>query len=129
MMNGLDEGDLSDETRVAFGASYYWVMDLSGSMWEKVITVGDSTGRVFTGTHGDGEITGYGAANVDGWPEGISESTGYGYRGGGYYGGNATLTGFVPYSPIAFRRYGAWSAGPRNAAYGFRAARTAPDPQ
>jgi len=126
MMNGWDESALTDANRVQFGASYYWVMDLSGSMWEKVITPGDSTGRRFTGQHGDGAITGYGFADVDEWPEGISGASGYGYRGGGYYGGQASLSDFVPYSPIALRRFGAWSGGPRNAAYGFRAARAAP---
>jgi formylglycine-generating enzyme required for sulfatase activity len=126
MMNGLDESELSSATREAFGASYYWVMDLSGSMWEKVVTIGDSTGRAFTGTHGDGAVTSYGRADEEGWPAGITNASGYGYRGGGYYGGTAYLADFVPYSPIPFRRYGAWSAGPRNAAYGFRAARTAP---
>ena len=126
MMNGLTEADLTNANRAQFGASYYWVMDLAGGVWEKVITPGDSTGRRFTGQHGDGAITGYGFANVDEWPEGFSGASGYGYRGGGYYGDTAYLSDFVPYSPIAFRRYGAWSAGPRNAAYGFRAARTAP---
>ncbi len=126
MMNGLDESDLANANRVQFGASYYWVMDLAGSMWEKVITPADSVGRRFTGQHGDGAITGYGFADVDEWPEGISGAAGYGYRGGGYYGGQPYLSDFVPFSPIAFRRYGAWSGGPRNAAYGFRAARTAP---
>lgn len=125
MMNGLSEGDLSNENRVAFGASYYWVMELSGSMWEKVITPGDATGRSFTGEHDDGAITGYGSADVDGWPAGITGASGYGYRGGGYYGGQAYLSDFVPFSPIALRRFEAWSGGPRNAAYGFRAARTA----
>lgn len=126
MMNGWDESALTDANRVQFGASYYWVMDLSGSMWEKVITPGDSTGRRFTGQHGDGTITGYGFADVDEWPAGITGTSGYGYRGGGYYGGQAYLSDFVPYSPIALRRFGAWSGGPRNAAYGFRAARSAP---
>jgi formylglycine-generating enzyme required for sulfatase activity len=126
MMNGLSEADLTDANRAAFGASHYWVMDLSGSMWEKVITPGDSTGRAFTGQHGDGVIDGYGFADVEQWPKGIKGTSGYGYRGGGYYGGQPYLSDFVPYSPIAFRRFGAWSGGPRNAAYGFRAARTAP---
>jgi formylglycine-generating enzyme required for sulfatase activity len=129
MMNGLAEADLTDANRSAYGASYYWVMDLSGSMWEKVITPGDSTGRAFTGQHGDGDIDGYGFADVEEWPRGIRGASGYGYRGGGYYGGRAYLSDFVPFSPIALRRFGAWSGGPRNAAYGFRAARTAPGAQ
>ncbi|MEO1096257.1 MAG: SUMF1/EgtB/PvdO family nonheme iron enzyme [Bacteroidota bacterium] len=120
---GFDEGQLNNEIRELFGASYYWVMDLAGSMWEKVITVGDSVGREFEGQHGDGRVDYYGMANVKGWPSGYGESYGYGYRGGGYYA-KAHISEFNPYSPIAYRLYGAWSGGPRNAAYGYRAART-----
>jgi formylglycine-generating enzyme required for sulfatase activity len=119
--------DMTDENREIFGASYYWVFDLTGSMWEKVITVGDSLGRAFTGQHGDGNIDGYyGFANVKGWPSGFADSEGgYGYRGGGFYGQN-WISRTNPYPPIAYRPYGSWSGGPRNSAYGFRAARTAP---
>ncbi|WP_420315971.1 SUMF1/EgtB/PvdO family nonheme iron enzyme [Ekhidna sp.] len=126
MLNGLTEADLTESNRAQFGASYYWVMNLAGSMWEKVITVGDEVGRAFTGVHGDGSISYYGYANVDDWPEGFQEVKGYGYRGGGYYGVKGEITDFNPFSPIAYRTYGAWSGGPRNAAYGYRASRTAP---
>ncbi|MTI22545.1 hypothetical protein E1176_16050 [Fulvivirga sp. RKSG066] len=123
MPEGYDESMLNENNRGEFGASHYWVMDLGGSMWEKVITVGDSVGRSFDGQHGDGNISYYGMANVEHWPSGYGESFGYGYRGGGYYG-KAHISNFNPYSPIAYRLYGAWSGGPRNAAYGYRAART-----
>ena len=123
MPKGYDESMLNNSNREQFGASYYWVMDLGGSMWEKVITLGDSVGRSFDGLHGDGNISYYGMADVDNWPSGYGESFGYGYRGGGYYG-NAYISNFNPYSPIAYRLYGAWSGGTRNAAYGYRAART-----
>jgi len=121
MLDGKSESTLTNENRQHFGASYFWVMDLSGSMWEKVITPADSVGRTFTGTRGDG-IVERGEATVASWPSGVRQSAGYGYRGGGYYGQDAYTSDFVPYSPIAFRRYGAWSGGGRNAAYGYRAA-------
>ncbi|MEM7394186.1 MAG: hypothetical protein AAF492_17750 [Verrucomicrobiota bacterium] len=57
MFNGWDESDLNDNTKEVFGASYYWVMDLAGGLWERVITVGHDKGRSFLGTHGDGEIS------------------------------------------------------------------------
>lgn len=125
MNNNISRSELDNENREVFGASYYWVFDLNGSMWEKVITVGDSVGRAFQGQHGDGNINYYGFADVEGWPSGYADSEGgYGYRGGGFYGENwISITN--PYPPIAFRPYGAWSGGPRNSAYGFRAARTA----
>ena len=127
MQLDLNEGDLTDDNRDVFGASYYWVFDLSGSMWEKVITPCDSIGRQFTGQHGDGTITSYGFADIEEWPTGFHDSQGgYGYRGGGHYG-EPWISSANPYSPIANRPYGAWSAGPRREAYGTRAARTAPE--
>jgi len=125
MINGMTEADLNDDNRVYFGASYYWVFDLCGSMWEKVITIGDPVGRAFRGQHGDGDISGYGFADVEGWPRGYTDSEGgYGYRGGGHYG-EPWLSNDNPYSPIGHRRYAAWSGGMRREAYGTRAARTA----
>ena len=124
MLNSMDESQLTEQNRELFGASYYWVMDLSGSMWEKVVTVGDSVGRAFTGIHGDGFLGYGGDANVEGWPSGNFGSFGYGYRGGGYYG-KADLYDRNPFNLLAFRRYGAWSGGPRNSAYGGRGAVTA----
>ncbi|MGB8191206.1 MAG: SUMF1/EgtB/PvdO family nonheme iron enzyme, partial [Chitinophagaceae bacterium] len=70
LLNGLQESSLNDNNRDQFGASYYWVMDLAGSLWERCITIGDSTGRLFKGTHGDGMLAPYGfATNID-WPKG-----------------------------------------------------------
>ena len=121
-----DESRLSDETRDVLGASFYWVMDLAGSVWERVVTFGHPRGRAFRGTHGDGRITEYGLATNDDWPIGDAEAGGYGYRGGGYYERGMKPGPFNPYSPIAYRRYGSWGGGPRSIAYGFRAVRTAP---
>jgi len=39
--------------RVAAGASYWGILELSGSLWERVMTVGSWAGRRFAGTHGD----------------------------------------------------------------------------
>ena len=56
MDNGWDESRLTDETRPVFGASYYWVMDLAGSVWERVVTLGQPDGRAFAGTTGPFEF-------------------------------------------------------------------------
>ncbi len=125
MVNGRSEAELSDETRSVFGASYYWVMDLSGSLWEKVITIGNSKGRAFRGTHGDGQLH-FGNATNNDWPDSDNEEGGFGYRGGGYYEFGTNYSDFNPHSPIGYRYYGAWSGGPRSKAYGYRAGRTAP---
>jgi formylglycine-generating enzyme required for sulfatase activity len=126
MSNGLDEGQLTDKNREAFGASFYWVMDLAGSLWERAITVGHPLGRKFAGTHGDGQISWLGFATNDDWPKGDTEVGGFGFRGGGYYTHRQAYNEFNPHSPIAYRRYGAWSGGNRTDAYSSRFVRTAP---
>jgi formylglycine-generating enzyme required for sulfatase activity len=127
-----DESRLSDATREALGASYWWVMDLAGSVWERAVTIGHPRGRAFRGTHGDGTIRDYGMATNEDWPLGDHEAGGYGYRGGGYYErareeprASATAPELNPYSPVEWRNYGSWGGGPRGVAYGFRAVRTA----
>jgi formylglycine-generating enzyme required for sulfatase activity len=122
-----DEERLTDSTRDVLGASFYWVMDLAGSVWERVVTFGHPRGRAFRGTHGDGRITEYGEATNEDWPLGDAEAGGYGYRGGGYYERGMKTGPFNPYSPIGYRKYGSWGGGPRSIAYGFRAVRTAPE--
>ncbi len=122
--NGVNESDLNDSNRPVYGASYYWVMDLSGSVWEKVITVGNSIGRAFKGTHGDGQLD-FGKATNKDWPSSDDEVGGFGYRGGGYYETGTAYTDFNPHSPIGYRYYGAWSGGPRYISYGYRAGRSA----
>jgi formylglycine-generating enzyme required for sulfatase activity len=121
---GLDESQLNDSTLVLFGASYYWVMDLAGSLWERVITVGDEKGRGYTGRHGDGQLNYYGNANVPGWPQGNEETGGFGFCGGGFYTHDRAYGDFLPFSPVSYRRYGAWSGGARVEAYGSSFVRT-----
>jgi formylglycine-generating enzyme required for sulfatase activity len=126
-----DESRLADSTREALGASYWWVMDLAGSVWERAVTIGHPRGRAFRGTHGDGTLRDYGLATNDDWPLGDNEAGGYGYRGGGYYerererNRDWTVRELNPYSPVEWRNFGSWGGGPRGVAYGFRAVRTA----
>ncbi len=121
--NGYNENKLTNETRPIFGASYYWVMDLSGSLWERVITIGNPIGRGFRGSHGDGKLH-FGNATNEDWPQSDNEIGGFGYRGGGYYEIGRGYSDFNPHSPIGYRYYGAWSGGPRSIAYGYRAGRS-----
>jgi formylglycine-generating enzyme required for sulfatase activity len=71
-------------TRVLSGAGYYGAFDLSGSVWERTVTVGESTtGRLFDGTkHGDGTLDVSGDADQSGWPS--TSAIGAGFRGGGW---------------------------------------------
>lgn len=127
MLDGSSPAELDDASAVRFGASYYWVMDLSGSLWERCVTVGDAAGRAFTGAHGDGNVNPYGDADVQGWPRELGSprrEKGFGYRGGGFYRANAEYDRYRPHSPVAFRPFGSWSGGPRHHAYGIRGVRT-----
>jgi formylglycine-generating enzyme required for sulfatase activity len=67
----------SNSLRYNAGASFYGVMELSGNLWERSITVGDATSRLFTGLHGDGVLDASGNANVSNW-------TTSGFRGGAW---------------------------------------------
>ena len=122
--NGYEESMINDSNRASFGTSYYWVMDLSGSLWEKVITIGNPIGRAFKGSHGDGKLS-FGNATNEDWPKSDDEVCGFGYRGGGYYEIGTGYSDFNPHSPIGYRYYGAWSGGPNSIAYGYRAGRSA----
>ena len=124
LANQLDERGLTDEKRAVYGASYYWVMDLSGSLWEKVITIGNPIGRKFKGSNGDGKLD-FGHATNEDWPDSDDEKGGFGYRGGGYYQVGTIYSDFNPHSPVGYRYYGAWSGGPRYISYGYRAGRSA----
>jgi formylglycine-generating enzyme required for sulfatase activity len=85
----------SSATRQTSGAGYYGVMELSGNVTERVVTIGNVSGRAFTGNHGDGLITtvsGYeGNADVALWPgldavvtRGVTGADGSGFRGGAW---------------------------------------------
>ncbi len=44
-------------TRVTAGASYWGIMELSGNLWERPVSVGHAAvGRLFQGTHGTGTL-------------------------------------------------------------------------
>jgi hypothetical protein len=63
-------------------------MELSGNLWERPVTVGNGTGRNFTGLHGNGILTSAGHGAVEAWPgggsSGITGATGSGVRGGSW---------------------------------------------
>ena len=80
----------SGTSRTNSGAGYYGVMDLSGNLWERCITVGNSAGRNFSSTHGNGTIASGGDADVSGWPN--QTGTGIGNRGGGWGSSNSYST-------------------------------------
>jgi len=109
-------------TRAQAGATYYGIMEMSGNLWERAVTIGDATGRNYTGTHGDGELSTNGHANSTAWP-GITSgevtgATGSGFRGGAW---NVVL------SRMRLSDRGPATSTPTNrySNYGFRGVRTA----
>ena len=66
--------------RLNDGASYYGIMELSGNLWERCVTLGHPAGRAFAGSTGDGALDADGNADVADWP-GI-DGAGGGNRGG-----------------------------------------------
>ncbi len=124
MLNEMEEAAMSDQHKPLFGASHYWVMDLAGSLWERVITIGHESGRKFKGNHGDGVLNEAGNANTLGWPIGDENAGGVGFRGGGFYGYDREYHEYNPFSPVAYRPYGGWHGTMRSKAYGTRFVRT-----
>ncbi len=66
------------------GATYYGVMEMSGNMFELVITGGTTAGRTYTGVHGDGNLDADGLFNTLNW----NATTAIGYRGGAHNSGS-----------------------------------------
>lgn len=86
---GIFASNNLNTNRVSSGASYYGVMELSGSVWEHAVTVGNTTGRSYTGLHGDGELNTSGDADVSNWPG--ADAIGSGRRGGAWSSGSGDL--------------------------------------
>jgi hypothetical protein len=105
-------------SRVLSGGSYYGTMELSGNLWERVVTVANSDGLAFTGEHGDGALDSNGRANVTNWPSPTTAS-GAGLRGGSW---NAASTN----ARVSDRSSAATIDTSRASDYGGRGVRTAP---
>ncbi len=110
--------------RKGSGATFYGVMDMSGSLWERTVTLGNLTGRGFQGTHGDGVLTSDGFADKANWPgyadnndNKNSGATGSGFRGGGWHNSEAD-------SRISGRYNASYANTSNYETYGFRAVRS-----
>ncbi len=112
--------------RAASGAGYYGNMELSGNLWERCVTVGNAYGLNFTGTHGDGTLTGSGnATNID-WPgidavpaNGVTGAAGSGFKGGSWNEAN------ISNLAVGDRIWAARADTNRNSKYGGRCGRSA----
>ena len=87
-------------SRERSGATFYGIMDMSGNMWERVVTVGNSTGRTFTGIHGNGALDVNGLADPLYWPSSTT-ALGVGLRGGSW----TSSASWLPVSDASFKIY------------------------
>jgi formylglycine-generating enzyme required for sulfatase activity len=102
--------------RIAAGATYWGIMEMSGNLWERPVTVGNTLGRAFTGALGDGKLDASGYANADYWP-------GTGANGAGFRGGDWNTT--TVHLRSSDRYIAAYVNGGRDYSNGFRAVRPA----
>ena len=114
----------ASSTREQAGASYYGIMDLSGNLWERTVSVGNATGRNFTAPiHGNGLLTSDGFCDNSTWAgfvtDKVSGATGSGVRGGAWDNSSIFLR--------ASDRFGAsFVVSIRDYRYGFRAVPSVP---
>jgi len=117
----------SNTTRSQSGASYYGVMELSGNLWERPVSVmGSQSGTTlstFAGTHGLGSLSTDGYATNSDWP-GYSSGKVTGASGSGYRGGNWYDDGYNN-ARVSDRNIAAFAYNARGYSYGLRCVRTA----
>jgi formylglycine-generating enzyme required for sulfatase activity len=111
---GIFAANVLNTGRVSAGASYWGIMELSGNVVERPVTITNATGRAFTGTHGDGQLTSNGAADAATWPG--TDAVGADVRGG-------TFTQDWDDLSVSFRGNAFLSDSNRSSIYGFRAVR------
>jgi hypothetical protein len=104
-------------TRQVAGSSYYGIMELSGNLWERVVTVGNNSGRLFDGVHGDGQLSSAGDANESNWP--ATNAQGAGFRGSAW-------NNHASYARVSDRLSAASVNSGRSGNYGLRGVRGAP---
>lgn len=122
----------SATTRTTSGASYYGIMELSGNLWERCVTVADqdynsttTNAGTFDGSHGDGALSSDGYATNSTWPGyniGSGEVTGA--LGAGFRGGNFSYEAYA--ERVSDRSNAGNTDTTRLRSYGFRGVRSAP---
>ena len=65
------------------GGTYYGIMEMSGNLIERCVTIGNADGRAFIPAHGDGNLDAVGEADVTNWPASTT-AVGIGSRGGAW---------------------------------------------
>jgi uncharacterized protein (TIGR02145 family) len=112
---GIFAYSAGSDSRISTGGTEYGIMEMSGDLWERCVSLGNITGRSFTGNNGDGILSSSGIANQSTWP-------GTGASGAGFRGGNWHHT--AGYMGVSHRIYAANTDASRNSYYGFRCVRS-----
>jgi formylglycine-generating enzyme required for sulfatase activity len=111
---GIFAANGSNSGRLSAGASYWGIMELSGNLWERPVTIANAEGRAFMGIHGDGLLASTGDANAATWPG--MDAVGAGWRGGAW-----NLDAY--YMQVSDRNIASYSNSYRGRNVGFRAVR------
>lgn len=109
-------------TRAQAGATYYGIMEMSGNLWERAVTIGDATGRAFTGLHGSGLLSRAGHATTTAWP-GLTSGEVTGANGSGFRGASWYFS--APILRVSDRSSAASVSSVRGSYQGFRGVRSA----
>ena len=114
---GVFAASAINKTREETGGTYYGIMEMTGNLYERMVSMGSPGGRAFDGLHGDGALSVAGEHNVPNWPAVTGGEIGY--RGGSYING-------PDFCRVSDRYDAANNANITNSRIGFRAVRTAP---
>ncbi len=113
----------TSDHRVRSGATFYGIMEMSGNLWERTVTIGTASGRNFMGTLGDGHVSSNGNADNSDWP-GFAAGEVTGASGSGFRGGSWAVTS--SFARVSDRQSASSSRTARSTSQGFRGVRQGP---
>ncbi len=115
---GIFAANGSNSGRATAGASYYGIMELGGNLFERPVTIGNASGRAFTGTHGNGVLAAGGDPDGATWPA-PTTADGAGFRGGAWNSDAVRLQ-------VSDRNAATTESTSRSSSFGGRGVRGAP---
>jgi len=104
----------ASSTRQSSGATYWGILDMSGNLLKRTVSIGSENNRKFIPELGDGSIGSDGNANAQFWPVAA------GSRGGHFFD-------WCDRMPVSWRDFANYQVSQRWATAGFRAVRQAPE--
>ena len=102
----------TSSTRQSSGATYWGILDMSGNLFKRTVSIGSENNRMFIPELGDGLLGLDGNATVKGWPAAA------GSRGGSFFD-------WRDRSPVSWRDFSNYQVSQRWSTAGFRAVRQA----